>query len=57
MFRFVSESNQWIAVNFTIVFTIATSLWSLYDLPQFDFRPYHTGANIRKGMEIPEGAA
>ena len=57
MVRFISRSNQWIAVNFTIVFTIATSLWSLYDLPQFDFRPYHTGANIRKGMEIPEGAA
>lgn len=30
--------------------------WSLYDLPYFDFRPYHIGANIRQGMEIPDDA-
>ena len=56
MFRFVSESNQWIAVNFTVIYIIATSLYSLYTLPQFDFRPYHIGANIRQGMTIPPGA-
>ena len=56
MFRFVSESNQWIAVNFTILYIIATSLYSLYTLPQFDFRPYHIGANIRQGMTVPPGA-
>ena len=57
MVRFISESNQWIVINFTFVFILLSSLWSLYDLPQFDFRPYHVGANIKKGMEIPEGAA
>jgi len=56
MFRFVSESNQWIAVNYSAVFILATSVWCLYDLPLFDFRPYHVGANIQEGMEIPEGA-
>lgn len=56
MFRFVSESNQWIAVNFTVLYIIATSLYSLYTLPQFDFRPYHIGANIRQGMTVPPGA-
>ena len=56
MVRFISESNQWIVINFTFVFILLSSLWSLYDLPQFDFRPYHVGANIKKGMEIPEGA-
>lgn len=56
MFRFVSEPNQWIVINYTILFILAVSGWSLYDLPLFDFRPYHVGANIREGMETPEGA-
>ena len=56
MFRFVSENNQWIAVNYTVIYIVATSIYSLYLLPRFDFRPYHVGANIREGMEIPEGA-
>lgn len=53
--RFVSLSNQWIVFHYTILFTLGVSIWSLYDLPLFDFRPYHVGANIPKGMEIPEG--
>ena len=56
MFRFVSENNQWIVVNYTVIYIVATSIYSLYLLPRFDFRPYHVGANIREGMEIPEGA-
>ena len=49
MFRFVSESNQWIVINYTILFTLAISVWSLYDLPQFDFRPYKVGTDLRDG--------
>ena len=56
MVRFISKPNQWIAINFTILFIIISSLYSLYHLPQFDFRPYHIGVNIKKGMEIPPGA-
>ena len=56
MFRFVSESNQWIAINYSMLFSLLLSVWCLYDLPLFDFRPYHIGANIREGMEMPEGA-
>ena len=56
MRRFISKSNQWIVINYTILFTLAVSAWSLYHLPLFDFRPYHVGADIRQGMEIPEGA-
>ena len=56
MVRFISESNQWIVINYTIIFIIGSSLWSLYMLPPFDFRPYRLGTNISEGMEIPEGA-
>ena len=51
MFRFVSESNQWIVINYSILFILAISGWSLYDLPQFDFRPYHIGTNLRENWE------
>lgn len=53
--RFVTLGNQWIVFHYTIIFILAISVWSLYYLPIFDFRPYHIGANIREGMEIPEG--
>ena len=46
MFRFVSRSNQWIVVNYSALFILGISVWSLYDLPQFDFRPYHIGADL-----------
>ena len=56
MTRLISKANQWIVTNYTVLFIIATSLWSLYTLPQFDFRPYHIGADLLSGMEIPEDA-
>ena len=56
MFRFVSKSNQWIVTNYTIVFILVSSGLSLYYLPIFDFRPYHIGVNIPRGIEIPKGA-
>ena len=56
MFRFVSKSNQWIVTNYTIVFILVSSGFSLYFLPIFDFRPYHIGMNIPRGMETPKGA-
>lgn len=54
--RMVSRSNQWIVYNYSVVFILAVAAYSLYYLPLFDFRPYHIGADIAKGMEIPEDA-
>ena len=56
MVRFVSKKAQWIVINYTVIFALALSAWSLWDLPLFDFRPYHVGANIAQGMKIPQGA-
>ena len=56
MVRFIGKTNQWIAINFTVIYSFATSIYCLYTLPVFDFRPYHVGANLLKEMEIPEGA-
>ena len=56
MVRFVSKKTQWIVINYTVIFSLALSAWSLWDLPLFDFRPYHVGANIAQGMKIPQGA-
>ena len=56
MVRFISKTNQWIVINYTLLFILVSSALSLWYLPPFDFRPYHIGADIRKGMEIPAGA-
>jgi triosephosphate isomerase len=49
MMRFISRTNQWIVINYSALFIIAVSGWSLYDLPYFDFRPYHIGTDLRDG--------
>lgn len=56
MARFISRSNQWIVRYYTVAYIVITSVYCLYTLPIFDFRPYHVGTNIKQGMEIPEGA-
>ena len=56
MARFISRSNQWIVRYYTVAYIVITSVYCLYTLPIFDFRPYHVGMNIKQGMDIPEGA-
>ena len=56
MAHFISRSNQWIVRYYTVAYIVITSIYCLYTLPIFDFRPYHVGMNIKQGMEIPEGA-
>lgn len=54
-FRFVSRTNQWIVTNYTAIFILATSTWCLYDLPLFDFRPYHVGMDIKREWRFRKG--
>ena len=50
--RLISESNQWIVVNYSGVFILLIIAGrSLYTLPQFDFRPYHIGTDLRAGWQ------
>ena len=51
MVRLISTSSQWIATNYSAVFILAVSGWSLYDLPYLDFRPYHIGTDLKKGWQ------
>jgi len=56
MLRFISRTNQWIVINYTVLFILVVASYALYDLPQFDFRPYHVGTDLRKGwQEMMEG--
>ena len=50
MARFVSESNQWIVVNYSMLFILIVAVRSLYLLPLFDFRPYHVGTDLREAL-------
>ena len=50
--RLISESNQWIVMNYSAVFILVIIAGrSLYTLPQFDFRPYHVGTDLRAGWQ------
>ncbi len=56
MVRLMTDANSTIVFDYSILYIIGTSLYSLYFLPQFDFRPYHIGANIEEGMTVPDDA-
>ena len=48
----ISRSNQWIVMNYSAFFILVIIAGrSLYTLPQFDFRPYHIGTNLREGWQ------
>ena len=55
--RLIGEANQWIVVNYSVFFILFVIAGrSLYTLPQFDFRPYHVGADLRAGwLQMMEG--
>lgn len=55
IFKLVTTKVDWLISLYSIVFIIFFTLFNLRYLPVFDFRPYHVGADIQKGMSIPEG--
>jgi hypothetical protein len=55
IFNLVTTKVDWLISLYSILFIIFFMLFCLRYLPVFDFRPYHVGADIIKGMTIPEG--
>lgn len=55
VFKLVTYKVDWLISLYSIVYVLFFSLYCLHELPVFDFRPYAIGADIRKGMEVPEG--
>lgn len=52
----VTKRFDWLVALYSFLYIMGMTLYCYRELPVFDFRPYHVGANIRKGMEMPEGA-
>ncbi len=52
----VGSRFDWLVALYSFLYILCMAVYCCYSLPVFDFRPYHIGADIRQGMEIPEGA-
>lgn len=55
VFKMVTDKMDWLVAMYSTVFIFLFTYFTLIHLPVFDFRPYHVGADIKAGMEIPEG--
>lgn len=56
VFPLITVRFDWLIALYSWVYIIVMTIYCSWSLPIFDFRPYHIGADIPKGMEIPEGA-
>lgn len=52
--RFLSKNTEWLISIFSNIYALALAGYSIVYLPVIDFRPYHIGADVRRGIEIPE---
>lgn len=55
IFPLVTTRFDWLIALYGFVYILCMTIYCYRELPVFDFRPYHVGADIRQGMEIPDG--
>lgn len=55
LFPLVTTRFDWLIALYGFVYIFCMFIYCYRELPVFDFRPFHVGADIRQGMEIPEG--
>ena len=55
LFPLVTTRFDWVISLYGFIYIFCMTAYCYHELPVFDFRPYHVGADIRQGMEIPEG--
>lgn len=55
IFPLVTTRFDWLIALYGFLYIFCMTIYCYRHLPVFDFRPYYVGADIRQGMEIPEG--
>lgn len=55
LFPLVTTRFDWLIALYGFIYIFCMTIYCYRDLPVFDFRPYHVSADIRSGMEVPEG--
>ncbi len=52
--KLLTSNTSWILSLFTLFYAFMLSYHSIKYLPVVDYRPFHIGASIPEGMEVPE---
>ena len=55
LFPLATTRFDWVIALYGFLYIFGMTIYCYRHLPVFDFRPYYVGADIRAGMEIPEG--
>lgn len=52
--KVISKNTEWLISIFSNIYILLLAGYSITSLPIIDFRPYYTGADLRKAISIPD---